>query len=99
MYEEFAIVSRAMTFPEFRHLMQHIDMEHSVIRCCPAGNKKVKYVDPHFDMRTGTCFAITFRGFGWDKVLHTQNEEIDNPKSLYDRCMDFLDGKEESAEA
>lgn len=83
-------MSAPMTFGEFRHLMIHIDLEHSVIRHCPQG-KQVKYVDPHFDMRTGTCFAIKFRGFGWEHVLHTQNEEIDNPLSLYERCMEFLD--------
>jgi uncharacterized protein YodC (DUF2158 family) len=50
----------------------------------------VKYVDPHFDNRTGDIFSIGFRGFGWKRSIYTSNEQVVNPKSLYDRCIQFL---------
>lgn len=84
-----------MTFPEFKTLLQHIDKEHSPLGRYPnSSGKTVKYVDPHIDMRTGTIFSITFRGYGWEKNLHTQNECMDLKDSLYTRCMNFLDDKE-----
>jgi hypothetical protein len=83
-------MSAPMDFSEFRTLLNHIMMEHHPYRL-HKGRKGVKYVDPHIDMRDGKVFALTFRGFGWEKTLHTQNECRDLPESLFDRCMDLLD--------
>lgn len=86
-------MSKPMSRDEFDKLMSHIWVEHSPVQMNKFG-RCVKYVDPHIDMRDGTIFSIGFRGFGWDKVLHTQNECRDLPESLFDRCMKFLDDKE-----
>lgn len=87
-------MSAPMTFPQFRDLLKHISHEHSPNRdpVNPKG-RQVKYVDPHIDMRTGHVFALKLRGYTWDKTLHTQNECRDLKESLYDRCMQFLDGE------
>ena len=85
---------KTMSLAEFATLFKHIQEEHSP-KTMPHLVKCVKYIDPHFDMRTNTVFAIGFRGYGWDKVLHTQNEYRDLPDSLYTRCMNFLDNKGE----
>lgn len=83
-------MSKPMSRDEFLDLMTHIRQEHSPAQIGKFG-RCVKYVDPHIDMRDGAVFAIGFRGFGWDKVLHTQNECRDLPESLFERCMKFLD--------
>lgn len=83
-------MSRPMSFSEFQTLLDHI-MECHGPYDKPKVGRGVKYVDPHMDMRNGKVFAITFRGFGWDQTLHTQNECRDLPDSLFDRCMAFLD--------
>lgn len=49
----------------------------------------VKYIDPHIDNRDGRCFSITFRGFGTDNTFYVVNEQRENPKSLYERCMNL----------
>jgi len=83
-------MSNPMSFAEFQTLLDHIMKEHHPYRrhkdC-----KGVKYVEPHIDMRDGKVFALTFRGFGWEKTLHTQNECRDLPDSLFDRSMALLD--------
>lgn len=51
----------------------------------------IKYIDTNYDLRTGTVFSITFRGFGGKFVnFNTCNQNIENPKSLKDRCMYYL---------
>lgn len=86
-------MSRPMNRDEFIALMQHIRDDHSPLQlACSDGRRVVKYVDPHIDMRDGAVFSIGFRGYGWDQVLHTQNECRDLPQSLFERCMAFLDG-------
>lgn len=54
------------------------------------GRRVVKYVDPHIDMRDGMCFSITFRTYSGHVNFNTTNENRDDPKSLYDRCIDWL---------
>lgn len=82
-------MSRPMNFKEAGALISMIYQEHSPFK--PAsGTRIVKYIDPHFDMRTGHCFAITLRGYGWEQTFHTQNECRDLPESLYDRVVKFL---------
>jgi hypothetical protein len=80
-----------MTFDEFRALLDHIMDEHHPYDFLKGKRKVVKYVDPHVDMRDGKVFAVTFRGWGWEQLFHTQNECRDLPESLFDRCMAFLD--------
>jgi hypothetical protein len=77
-----------MTFAELERLYLHIESEHSPIM---GNNKRVKYIDPHIDMRDGLVFSVTFRGFGWEQNLNCANENRENPDSLFKRCMDFLD--------
>ena len=82
-------MSRPMNKDELYELLSHIEKEHSPF--ARSEGKCVKYVDPHIDMRDGTIFSIVFRGFGWGKTLHTQNEFRDLLDSLFERCMKFLD--------
>lgn len=83
-------MSRPMDFAEFQKLLDHIMKDHHPYHP-KKGCKGVKYVDPHIDIRDGKVFALTFRGFGWEKTLYTQNECRDLPESLFDRCMTLLD--------
>ena len=83
-------MSAPMTFSEFADLVSYIAKFHSPTRFNGKG-LIVKYIDPHFDMRTNAVFAITFRTFGGGAIeLHTQNECRSLPTSLYERCMDAL---------
>lgn len=78
-----------MSFQQAVDLLRLIRDEHSPFNAKP-GMRVVKYVDPHFDMRTCHCFAIKLRGYGWERMFHTQNECRDLPDSLYDRVVAFL---------
>ena len=82
-------MSQPMTFQEAGDLLKHIRDFHSSFSAHRT-RKVVKYADPHFDMRTGHCFAIKLRGYGWEETFHTQNECRDLPKSLYERVIEFL---------
>lgn len=82
-------MSAPMNFQQAGDLLKLIRDEHSPERATRI-DKMVKYVDPHFDMRTGHCFALKLRGYGWEKTFHTQNECRDLPESLYDRVVAFL---------
>jgi hypothetical protein len=84
-------MSAPMSFQEFATLITYIANRNSPFRS-PYPRPSIKYVDPVFDMRTNSVFAITLRGFGSeDKVFHTQNECRDLPESLYERVMNYLD--------
>lgn len=77
-----------MTSKECGELLNHTRQHHSPLSA-KRGVRIVKYVDPHFDMRTGHCFAIKLRGYGWEELFHTQNECIDLTESLYTRVLNF----------
>lgn len=80
-----------MSFQEFAKLITYIANNNSPFKS-PYPKPSVKYVDPHFDMRTNSVFSLTLRGFGSeDKVFHTQNECRDLPESLFERVMKYLD--------
>lgn len=83
-------MSSPMSMADFNALIEHIWAEHSPAQCGKYG-RCVKYVNPRIDMRDGAVYAVEFRGFGWEKILHTQNECRDLPESLFDRCNSFLD--------
>ena len=90
-------MSRQMNFEELQTLLQHIYISHSPTGNFMRGHRVVKYVEPVIDMRDGKCFAIKFQMFGdGDTTLYTQNEQRNNPESLFDRCMSWLDGWEET---
>ena len=82
-------MSQPMTFQEAGDLLKHIRDFHSPFSAHRT-RKVVKYADPHFDMRTGHCFAIKLRGYGWEETFHTQNECRDLPESLFERVIAFL---------
>lgn len=82
-------MSEPMNMQQTGDLLKLILNEHSMLSC-KRGARIVKYVDPHFDMRTGHCFSLTLRGYGWEEHFHTQNECSDLPQSLYDRVIAFL---------
>jgi len=82
-------MNKDMTLTDLANLLNYIHMWHSPF-AAPSGRKVVKYVDPHIDMRTGECFSVTFRTYGGEFNFYTTNEERDNPKSLFQRCMDWL---------
>lgn len=74
-----------MTLKEYASLQQYIIENHSVSQgAC------VKYLDATFDYRTNTYFAVSLRGYGWQKVFHCQNENKEIELSLRDRITEFL---------
>jgi len=82
-------MNKDMTLTDLANLLNYIRMYHSPFTA-KSGRRVVKYVDPHIDMRTGVCFSINFRTYGGEFNFYTTNEERDNPKSLFERCMDWL---------
>jgi hypothetical protein len=78
-----------MNFQQAGDLLKMIRDKHSPLTA-RNGARMVKYVHPSLDMRTGHCFALTLRGYGWEQTFHTQNECRDLPESLFDRVVTFL---------
>lgn len=83
-------MSDAMTMTQLGQLLKHA-LENNSPFTAGREKKVVKYVDPHIDLRDGRCFSITFRGFGTEQSFYVMNEQRENPKSLYDRCMTYLE--------
>ena len=83
-------MSANMTLIDLANLLNFVHMYHSPF-ATRSGRRAVKYVDPHIDMRTGECFSITFRTYGGEFNFNTTNENRNNPKSLFKRCMEWLD--------
>lgn len=73
---------------DFRKLLTYISNNHSFLK----GGKKIKYVEPVIDMRTGDIFCVEFRGFN-DKTFSITNENSD--KDLEKWIYDWLDDKNE----
>ncbi len=73
----------------FTELCRHINEHHSM---GTFSGKKIKYMRPAFDFRTGRCFYIRFEGMfqSGNKDFYTVNEWRDHPKSLHARVMDWL---------
>lgn len=83
-------MSQAMSFQQFADLVKFIAEHNSPLKS-KYPFPSVKYIDPVFDMRTNSVFALTLRGFGTnDKVFHTQNECRDLPQSLDERVREYL---------
>lgn len=83
-------MSRPMSPVELVRLFTYV-YEHHNVGSSSDGGKIVKYVDPHFDNRTGDIFSVGFRGYGCKHTIYTSNEQVYNPRSLYDRCIQFLE--------
>jgi len=84
-------MNKDMTLIDLSNLLNYIFMYNSPFGEGTRSSRRiVKYVDPHIDMRSGVCFAITFRTYSGEFKFYTTNEERDNPKSLFERCMDWL---------
>ena len=83
-------MSAPMSFQEFGNLLKFIRDNNSPLTAkYPA--RSIKYIDPVFDMRTNSVFAVSFRSFGSeDKAFHTQNECRDLPQSLDERIREWL---------
>lgn len=83
-------MSKAMSFNEFGQLLKHIAEHHSPFSHTDHNTRMIKYVDPHFDMRSNTVFSIKFRTYGGEYDFHVMNECRELEQSLYERCMAFL---------
>lgn len=88
-------MSKAMSWAEFRHLMNYIEVNHSPRRMAASkGRGVVKYVRPNIDMRTCEVFSLTLTFYGAvDVFLHTQNECSGLPDSLLTRTLAVLKGE------
>lgn len=82
-------MSANMNFYQLSNLLDYIHDSNSPFTAAK-GRRVVKYVDPHIDMRDGMCFSITFRTYSGYVNFNTTNENRDDPKSLYDRCLEWL---------
>lgn len=79
-------MSKSMSMQELGDLIKFIKKNNCPFDA-PRGAVIIKYLDPHIDNRDGQCFSITFRGFGTEHNFSITNEHINNPKSLFERCM------------
>lgn len=87
-------MSRPMDFKEFAAVVNHISKNNSPF-VGRSDVPTVKYIDPHFDMRSNTVFSITFRLMGGgEQVFYCQNECRDLKESLFERCMAYLKGEQ-----
>lgn len=84
-----------MTLQQTGDLLKLIQEQYSP-QVARLGKPVVKYVHPNIDIRTGHCFSITLRGYGWEESFHTQNECSELKESLYDRVVTFLGGDQKS---
>lgn len=82
-------MSAPMNMQQLGALIKHIREHHSPDTCGVNG-KVVKYFHPNIDMRDGKCFSVLLRGYGWEELIHTQNECRDLPESLDQRVRAFL---------
>jgi hypothetical protein len=83
-------MSEAMNMTQLGEVIKHA-RQHNCPFDAARGLPIIKYIDPHIDNRDGKCFSITFRGFGTEQQFYTVNEQRENPKSLYDRCLTYLE--------
>lgn len=84
-------MSRSMTMTELSSLVKLIGEQNSPFTA-RGDRPSIKYVDPHIDMRTMDCFSLQFRGFGSDDItFHVCNEHRENPRSLFERCVRYLE--------
>lgn len=81
-----------MSIIDLANLLNYVYMYHSPLS---HSNIRIKYVDPHIDLRTGQCFSITFRMCGGGEAIcfYTTNEFRD-AEPLYNRIMQWLNSKE-----
>jgi hypothetical protein len=94
------IVSAPISFKEFADLVNLIKREHSPhtfqlpVNGVWPKNRRVKYIDPHFDMRTNDVFGIKIRLMGGgEQYFHIMNECRDLEESLYERVVKWLKGE------
>lgn len=84
-------MSRPMSFSELKYLLEYIQENNSPGKALPGNKRKViKYVDPVIDMRSGAVFAVKFRMYFSEHVIHTQNECRDLPDNLLVRCLRWV---------
>lgn len=83
-------MSAPMSMQQLGELIKHIREHHSPDTCGVNG-KVVKYFHPNIDMRDGKCFSVRLRGYGWEELIHTQNECRGLPESLDQRVRAFLE--------
>ncbi|OXM83987.1 hypothetical protein [Paenibacillus rigui] len=75
---------------QYDSIMQEIVKNHRFAK----GGRHIKYIDPHWDMRDGMCFAIQFRGlFGNGRILFDGRQ---SERSMSDRIMSWLDGEDDT---
>jgi len=86
-----SIRKEIMDVQEMIELLRHLREEHSPLRVSENSGRTVKYVDYSIDMRIGTVFSVTIRGFGWRETFHIVNECRDLPQTLSERIHAFLD--------
>ena len=86
-------MSKNMTLIDLANILNFVHMYHS-----PFSHSKlrIKYVDPHIDLRTGECFSITFRMYTGERSFYTTNEFRD-AEPLYNRIMQWLNSEDENA--
>ena len=78
---------------QYDKIMKEIWKNHRFAR----GGRSIKYIDPHWDMRDGICFAIQFRGFlGNGKIVFDGRQ---SERSMFERIMGWLEGTDEDPEA
>jgi len=83
-------MNKNMTLVDLANLLSYIHMYHSPFTADSGRKVVVKHVDPHIDMQYGECFSITFHTYCGEFKFYTTKEDRNNPKSLFQRCMDWL---------
>ncbi len=79
-----------LTRNEYDMILREIWKNHRFAK----GGRSIKYVDPHWDMRDGMCFAIKFRGlFGHGNIMFDGRQ---SDKSMYDRIRAWLNGEDDT---
>ena len=77
---------KEMSIEDLRSLLQYIEKNHSFRK---SKGKRVKYVSPTCDMRTGSIFHVNIRLTGEGKDFSLTNEDKD--RDLLKWIVDWLD--------
>ena len=82
--------TRPMSIAEVSDLQHYIQQNNRFCQGNPA-RRSVKYVVFSYDTREGCVHSVTFRGGFAETSIHCSNEARFAKKSLFDRCIAWLD--------
>lgn len=79
---------KSMSVKQFMVLLRHLNEKHHPL--FSQGMKKVKYVIPSIDMRSGTVFRVELVGYGWREIFAADIDSKNHSGQLYSEVLRWL---------